>query len=805
MVVMKSDETTRMEAKTSDAGSFRFDDLTSGGYRVIARADGFRDTQVEVTLDSRANAPLRISMPIATRTETVTVGASAPEVTTEIAENQSSNTLDRSALDRVPLFDEDYITATSRFLDDTAIGTNGTTLVVNGVEANGPGVTASAIQDIKVNQNPYSALFSQPGRARLEITTKGGTPDFHGSLNFMFRDSIFDAANAFAVGKPAEQRRYFEGAITGPLTRNRKTTFLLSLDEDFLDLQAVVHAQGPSGAIDENVPNPTRHFFGSGRIFHDFSSKDHFWIGYSYERRTVQNQGVGSFVLPEAGTNFRFDEHEMNVSYTHLFSDKWVNQLRFLLGHFDNRTASLNDLPALVVQGEFTGGGAQATLRRTEYHFDGAEIVSYSTGMHAINSGIDVPDISRRAYDDFTNSGGAYTFGSVAAYIAGQPSTYLVQRGMDRVTFVEKVVSGFFEDDLRLKPNFSVSLGMRYYWQNYFHDKPHNFAPRIGFAYARTKTSKTVARGGLGLFFDRTGPAPISDLLHLNGATLLRFIVENPSYPVTPVQLASVPASVVTLDPRTRIPRTLQYSVGFERQITARSTLSAMYVGSRGIDLFRSVDSNAPLLPAGTIPDPSLGQVREIQSDGYQKSNALETTFQGKVSKYFSGQVQYRLSKTYNNTSGITFFPANSYDPSADWARSDNDRRHKFDLLGSSQPTRFFVVGVGLSLYSGLPTNVTTGTDNNDDGVVNDRPVGVPRNSLHGPGLIDLDLNVSHDFLLSKSPDHPKTLTASLNSFNVLNHVNDVTYVGVITSPFFGHAVAAQPPRKMQLNLQYKF
>jgi hypothetical protein len=230
-----------------------------------------------------------------------------------------------------------------------------------------------------------------------------------------------------------------------------------------------------------------------------------------------------------------------------------------------------------------------------------------------------------------------------------------------------------------------------------------------------------------------------------------------------------------------------------------------MYVGSRGIDLFRSIDSNAPFLPAGTIPAPSVGQVRELQSDGYQKSNALEATFQGKVGKYFSGQVQYRLSKTYNNTSGITFFPGNSYDPSADWARSDNDRRQKFDLLGSSQPTRFFVFGMGLSLYSGLPIDVITGTDDNHDGVVNDRPFGVPRNSLHGPGLIDLDLNVSHDFILSKSPDHPKTLTASLNSFNVLNHVNDVSYVGVITSPFFGHAVAAQPPRKMQLNLQYKF
>jgi hypothetical protein len=81
----------------------------------------------------------------------------------------------------------------------------------------------------------------------------------------------------------------------------------------------------------------------------------------------------------------------------------------------------------------------------------------------------------------------------------------------------------------------------------------------------------------------------------------------------------------------------------------------------------------------------------------------------------------------------------------------------------------------------------------------------VPRNSLPGPGLIGLDVNVSHDFVLSKSRQEPPRLTVSLNSFNLLNHVNDVTYVGIITSPFFGHAVAALPPRRMQLNLRFNF
>jgi hypothetical protein len=307
------------------------------------------------------------------------------------------------------------------------------------------------------------------------------------------------------------------------------------------------------------------------------------------------------------------------------------------------------------------------------------------------------------------------------------------------------------------------------------------------------------------VFFDRSGPASISDLLHFNGVNLFRYIVENPSYPITPAEIAGVPTSVVRLDPRAQIPYTLQYSAGVEQQITRKSTLSATYVGSRGIDLFRSLDSNAPFNGMDTRPHPAIGQERDIQSDGYQKSNGLELTFRGKPGRFFNGQVQYTFSKTDNNTSGIGYFPANSYDPAADWALSDNDRRHKLDLLGSVPVDKYFNLGLALSLYSGKPVNVTTGGDDNHDGIANDRPGGMGRNSLSGPGLIGLDLNMAHDFTILKSAKEPKILTVALNSFNVLNHENDQTYIGVVTSRFFGHAVAAQPPRRMQLDVQFKF
>jgi hypothetical protein len=792
---------------TDNAGSFRFEKLAAGAYHINLSATGFREAKLDISVGKKPVSTVRINLVIASQSESVTVGVqdSSPQISTEASENQNANTIDRSALDRVPVFDQDYITTLSRFLDDNATGTNGVTLVVNGVEANGPGVTPSAVQEVKINQNPYSALFSRPGRARLEIVTKGGTPDLHGTINFLYRDSVFDARNTFATQKPPEQRQFYEGSLTGPLGHSRKTTFLLSLDWDVDDTQAFVDAQGVSGPIRENVPAPIHNFFGSGRIFHDFASGDQFWIGYSYEHQSFKNQNVGGTVLPEAASSSTPLEHEVNVSYRQLFSPKWVNQLRFLVGYNDQPTVSANPDPQIVVSGAFTGGGAQATFRRTEYHFDGSDVTTYVNGKHTVNFGIDVPDISRRGFDDFTNSGGTYTFASLADFENNQPAAFVLQSGQGHVTFLEKVFAGFVEDNFRWKPNISFSAGVRYYWQNFFHDDPNNFAPRFGFAYAPSKKSKTVIRGGAGFFYDRSGPRPISDLLHYNGVNLLRFIPTNPVFPETPADLVPVPSSIVVLDPRLRIPYTIQYSIGIERQVTQKSTFSATYVGTRGIDLFRSIDANAPLPGTALRLNPSLGQERQIQSEGYQKSNALELTFRGRPSKYFTGQVQYTLSKTYNNTSGITYFPANSFDPAADWARSDNDRRHKFDLLGSTRITKLFIAGAALSLYSGKPVNVTTGSDDNHDGIVNDRPQGLTRNTLHGPGLINLDLNLAHDFVLSKARKEARTLTLSLNSFNILNHQNDVTFIGVVTSPFFGQAVSALPPRRMQLNLEYKF
>jgi outer membrane receptor protein involved in Fe transport len=418
-----------------------------------------------------------------------------------------------------------------------------------------------------------------------------------------------------------------------------------------------------------------------------------------------------------------------------------------------------------------------------------------------------VPDWSRRAIDDFSNHLGTYYFSNLQDYELGKPYSLLLQRGQGRFVFLEKNLAGFVQDEWRLRPNLTLTAGVRYYWQNYFFDKPHNVAPRLSYAWAPQNSRKTVFRGGAGMFYDRTGPGPIWDLLRFDGFHLLRYLINDPPFP-DPFAAGVIPAptSIVTLDPRVRIPYSLQYSSGIERLIGKSTTLAVNYVGTVFVSSFRSRDVNAPLPPYyAARPNAAFGQIRQIESAGRGISNALEITLRGNITKYFVGTAQYTLSKALNNTGGIAWFPADNNTFAGEWAPADFDQRHRLNLLGGINPGKWFNLGVGLTLSSGKPYSETTGLDTNGDGLANDRPRGVPRNSLEGPGFAELDLRWAKDFYLTHAKDKGPVTTVGIDAFNVLNHTNYVSYIGTLSSPFFGQAVAAYPPRRLQLSLRFKF
>lgn len=152
--VLASDGKTVAHGETDSKGIFSLPSPAPGPYTLLVAAPGFSPSNTRILLTGAPHAPFAIRLNIEGASSQVTVTASeaSPEVSSETSNNQNANNFSRSSLDSLPLLDADYLTTLSILLDQNDIATGGVTLVVNGVEANGPGVTNSAIKNVKINQ-----------------------------------------------------------------------------------------------------------------------------------------------------------------------------------------------------------------------------------------------------------------------------------------------------------------------------------------------------------------------------------------------------------------------------------------------------------------------------------------------------------------------------------------------------------------------------------------------------------------------------------------------------------------------------
>ena len=435
-------------------------------------------------------------------------------------------------------------------------------------------------------------------------------------------------------------------------------------------------------------------------------------------------------------------------------------------------------------------------------------LLTHTIRRHTLKYGVNVPDWSRRGLLDKGNQFGTLSFASLQDYAAGRPFAAVVQRGDPKVIFVEKNLGGFFQDEWQLRPSLSLAGGFRYDWQNHFGDR-NNFAPRLALAYAPGKQRKTVLRAGAGFFFERSGPGPIWDIRRFDGARLRRFVLTGADVPrdLNEFSPAALPASIDRLQPGIQLPNVMQFSAGFETQLAKKTTLAVNYVGTRGVQMLRSRDANAPLPPLfASRPDPRVNVLRQIESAGRMSGNSLEIGLRGDLAPRFSGMAQYVFGKYSSDTGGVSWFPANSFDPRGEWGRGGEDHRHHFNLLSTAKLHPWASLGVSVRMFSGLPFNITTGRDDNRDGMALDRPPGVARNSGHGPGYAGVDLRWFRDLRLHPSQkDKSPAATVSVDAFNVFNRVNYQGFVGALTSPFFGRAVGARPARQLQLGLRLQW
>ena len=811
-VTLRRDGGRSAETKTANQrGEFRFTRIASGDYEIEVRRDGFKPTITQLMVGAKSPSPLEIVLPIADVREEIAVADRPDQTNTDPDQNLNVIKLNHETLSTLPVLGNDVIGSVANLLDSGSIGSDGPTIIIDGLESSRKKVPASTIQEVRINQNPYSAEFARLGRARIEVFTKPGSSQYHGEFNFLFRDHRLDARNAFALERPPEQRRFYEGNVSGPLRNGKTTSFLLSVNREEEDLQSVVFASTPAGLASENVANPNRDSEISFRINHQVDKKTTFSIRYESQFDSTKNGGVGGFNLPEVATNS--NGHELHLYFTlrRILSPSLVNEFTMRTGNEGSLNKSVRPgISRIVVLDAFTGGSSQTDRRTTENHVQLNEILSWNHGKHFVRGGLNIPDISRRGFSDRTNFGGTFSFSTLADYLNNRPFLFSISQGDGHLAFLQKDFGLFVQDNILVRPNLSIGVGLRYDRQSYLGDN-NNLAPRFSFAYAPDKKRKTVLRGGAGIFYDRTGIGPIADRLRFDGQRLLEVSLSNPGYPdpfSSGGTLATQPSTIVRFAPDIREPYIIQSGVGIERQVNKSLTATANYINTRGIKLFRSRDINAPLSPLLLRPDPTIGILRQVESTAHSQAHALELMLRGKISRFFNGTIQYTLGRAYNNTSGINSRPANNYDLTGEWSRADFDERHRFTLLGTIKAGEWFNLGMTLALTSGRPYSLTTGRDDNRDNLANDRPARVPRNSLQGPGAATLDVRWAKEFRLKetkKKDDEGPSITIGVAGFNVLNRTNFAGFVGNLSSPFFGLPVASRPARRTQLTLGFKF
>lgn len=756
---------------TDSDGNYVVNGLAPGKYTVRAVAPGFalfENTEVEVTAGQRAQ--LKITLSVSLEKEEVSVASESP-VSTDPESNAGALVLRGSDLDSLP-DDPDELAAALQALAGPSAGPNGGQFFIDGFTG-GRLPPKESIREIRINQNPFSAEYDRLGFGRVEILTKPGTDKLRGQVFLNFNDESLNSRNPFASNRAPFQSRQYGGNLSGPVIA-KKASFFLDFERREIDDNSVVNAfildpanlTGPAVPFSLAVLTPARRTTFSPRFDYQLNASNTLVARYTYTRSSQQNAGVGGFSLPSRAYNTAFTENTLQLTETAVLSPTVVNETRFQYIRRRTNQNGDNSVPTIIVNDAFTGGGSQIGLSfNNEDRWELQNNTSWIMGHHSLKAGgklrgVRITDFSQN------NFGGTYIFSSLEQYrqtLLGNPAarpTQLVIAGGDPEAKVSQIdFGGYIQDDWRMRPNFTLSAGLRYENQSNIHSNI-NIAPRLAFAWSPgaggARQPKTVVRGGVGVFYDRFGENLtllanrfdgsadaqqqfIVTSATVDGATILNSFPNRP----TLAQLSALnqPQTVRLVADDLQAPYTMQAAISVERQLPYRITLATTFVSSRTLHMLRARNINTPLpgtfnpvvpgsgiYPFGLNANGTVNRNNyyEFESTGRLNQNQLIINLNNRLNPNFTLFATYVLGKASGDTDGPGTFPANTYDLSTEYGRSSFDVRHRLFLGGSFGVPWGLRINPFIIASSGRPFNITTGFDTNGDAQFTERPSFAP-------------------------------------------------------------------------------
>ncbi len=564
-----------------EMGGFRFLVLPVGAYEISARHHGFAPLIYRnVTINVGAKIHLALTLRLATHAESVVVGNAVPLV--ETTRTHVSSVVEEQSVDSLPVNGRNYIDfvlLTPGVIRGPAgsLSFGGqrslSLMLVDGANDNNPigGETflnipyqfsLEVVQEFRVNTNGYAAESGRAANGLVSTVTKSGSNELHGALFWYFRDKGLNATDLISknLREPKEPLHVhqFGAAAGGPILK-KKLFFFAGYDAQRRTRRNLTFLNLPSGfslstdplvssfqqqALDYLVPRamPYLQTFDEDPFFakidwhiasiHRLSAR---WNRVWYRNTNGATSGQQNSV-EHTGDN-PLNNDALALSVTSIVSSSLLNVARFNFLHNNNRTEANSIHPQANT---FEGGQLVLTvgraigdpIRNSFNQFEWADTLSWSHGRHALKLGFDVLS-SRNTVFAAQNFSGNYRFNSLESFgrsLADAPNpqageTYIQSfsgQGTPGVTVHPHSTefAGFIQDEWRVRPSLTLSLGLRYDLQ--IMAKPpvqnpdlltagldtsfvsvdwNNWGPRIGFAWSPLRSQQLVVRGGYGLYY----------------------------------------------------------------------------------------------------------------------------------------------------------------------------------------------------------------------------------------------------------------------------------------------------------------
>ena len=688
--------------------------------------------------------PLNLRRGAANQTVTLKIAGVEEEVvvndTTALDDrrgNSLSTTLEEAEIDELPDDPEELAQVLAAMA-----GGSGAVFQVNGFRG-GRLPSRDEIRQIRFRTNSFSADNHDAGRTQIEIITRPNVRQWNGNGSFNYRSDSMNARNAFANAKTPEQNRNFNLGARGPIVAG-KTSIRLGVDgrRDF-QADTIVAIDEFGNRLGEYVRRPSESTNLTAGLEHALTKNQTLRLEYRHGENLTENSGVGGFNLAERAFDSSNRTNQVRAQVQGVVGKGMLHEVRLQLFSQENSQISASSAPTIIVPDAFTKGGAGVASDGSSRTFELADNLDFNVGRkQQMRVGFLLEGGQYKNFDA-RNAAGTYTYATIETFNANQPLTFTQRIGEVNTRFNQYDLGFYWSDDIRLNNKFSFGIGVRNEMQSHIGDQL-NLMPRVGFTWTPWG-NRTSIRGGYGLFYDWYESNLYDQTLRVNGIAQRDLLI---TYRSDGTIETTQPGGRIQASPDLEMPKVHQASLGIERQVTQNLSVQASYQMLRGRNLLRSININAPD-EFGVRPDPDIGTVTQFDSTGRSQSDRLElrSTYRFPRRNIFMN-VNYALAQVKNHADSATALPANNLDPDAEWGPSRQDVRHR--VQGMVNVPLFYGVrtSINVQAQSAPPYTITTGLDGNGDGVVNDRPVGVGRNTERGASTWTMNLNLTKQIAL---------------------------------------------------------